>query len=136
MPSSRKSLWESIGFFLLAGGVSACANIAIRHGLSRWLPFELAVLFAYLAGMLIAFALMRRFAFETAAHATHVQLSRFVAVNLWGLTQTLVLSSLLLRYALPRGGIVWHPELIAHTAALACQSITSYVGHRYFTFRR
>lgn len=136
MQRNPKNLWESIGLFLVAGGISACANIAIRHGLSQWLPFELAVFLAYLAGMLIAFTLMRRFAFQAASTATHVQLSRFAAVNVWGLLQTLVLSSLLLRYALPRLGIDWHAELIAHTVALGCQSVTSYVGHRFFTFRR
>ena len=49
--------------YLASGGIAAAANYGSRFVFSLWLPFEAAVVAAYLVGMVTAFLLMRRFAF-------------------------------------------------------------------------
>jgi putative flippase GtrA len=62
------------------------------------------------------------------------QIRGFVLVNMVGLTQTWLLSLLLVNWLLPRIGWTFHAEALAHAAALAAPTITSWFGHRYLTF--
>jgi putative flippase GtrA len=49
--------------FVLVGGVAALVNIVSRLFLSSLMPFEAAVVIAYLVGMVTAFCLSRQFVF-------------------------------------------------------------------------
>ncbi|HRD95617.1 MAG TPA: GtrA family protein [Rubrivivax sp.] len=121
--------------YLAAGIIAAAVNLAARAVLSLWLPFEVAVVLAYAAGMATAFLLMRRFAFGPGARGLASQMSGFVAVNALAVLQTLVVSSLLLRFGLPALGVTHHAELIAHAIGVAVPVVTSYFGHQKWSFR-
>ena len=54
---------REFGRVVAAGGIAAAANWGSRFVVSRWMPFELAVVAAYVVGMCVAFALMRAFVF-------------------------------------------------------------------------
>jgi len=58
-----------------------------------------------------------------------------VAVNMLALLQTLLVSLLLARIVLPKLGVSWHSEEIAHAIGIAVPIVTSYIGHQRLTFR-
>ena len=121
--------------FVLAGGFAALVNFGSRIVLSLWLPYAVAVVMAYCAGMATAFVLNRRFVFRHATNRLHAQIIWFVTINLLALVQTLAVSVLLLRVVLPLCGIGWHAEELSHAAGIAVPIVTSYLGHRRWTFR-
>jgi putative flippase GtrA len=121
--------------FLLAGGVAATLNFGSRIVLSLLLPYPVAVTLAYFFGMATAFVLNRRFVFTGSTNPLHHQALWFVTVNLVALVQTVVVSVLLADFILPRAGLTWHADEIAHAVGIVTPILTSYLGHRRFTFR-
>jgi len=121
--------------YLACGGFAAAVNWGSRFGWSLVLPFQLAVIAAYATGMLVAFVLFRRFVFEAAGSGVAAQARNFVIVNLLGVAQTWVLAVLLVDRVLPAIGWTFQPEACAHAAAIAAPVVTSWFGHRHFTFR-
>lgn len=121
--------------FLAAGGIAALANIGSRIIFSHWMPFAPAIVVAYAVGMLVAFVLNRMFVFQTPRHGLRHQLLWFTGVNVAAVAQTLGISLLLARWLLPWWGIHRHVDTIAHVIGVAVPAVTSYLGHRYVTFR-
>lgn len=107
-----------------------------RFFLSLYLSFTVAVPVAYIFGMLTAYALMRRFVFRASERPLGSKLIRFSVVNAVGLVQVLALSLWLAFSVLPNLGIRSHTNDVAHFLALSTLAITSYFGHRYWTFGR
>lgn len=126
---------RQFGVFLVAGGIAALANIGSRIGFSRLMPYVPAILCAYIVGMVVAFLLNRLFVFRNPRHGLHHQVLWFTAVNLAAVAQTLVVSLLFAHWLLPWAGIHEHVETLAHVIGVAVPTITSYVGHRFITFR-
>ena len=121
--------------FLLAGGVAAAANIGSRIVFSRFMELEAAVVLAYLVGMAVAFVLMRSQVFPPSEAPMRRQAAIFVAVNLAAVLQTLVVTLVLARWALPALGVRRFVEEIAHVAGVCVPVVTSYFGHKHFSFR-
>ncbi|MDB5821304.1 MAG: hypothetical protein JWR21_8 [Herminiimonas sp.] len=121
--------------FLVAGAIAAGANVGSRLVLSIWLPYACAVTCAFLVGLTTAFLIMRRFVFGGFATSLKEQAVGFCLVNALALIQTLMISLVLARWALPAIGVVTHAEAIAHVVGVAVPMFTSYVGHRVLTFR-
>jgi putative flippase GtrA len=121
--------------FLLAGGFAALINFGSRIVLSFWMPNAAADVLAYCVGMATAFALNRQFVFLHPTNRLREQVVWFVVINLVALLQTLAVSELLLRVVLPMCGIVWHAEELAHAAGITVPIVTSYLGHKRWTFR-
>lgn len=121
--------------YLACGACSAAVNWGSRFGWSLVLPFRLAVIAAYATGMLVAFLLFRRFVFEPAGSRLATQVRNFVIVNLLGVTQTWILAVFLVDKVLPAIGWTFQPEAFGHAAGLAAPVVSSWFGHRYFTFR-
>jgi putative flippase GtrA len=121
--------------FLIAGGLAAAANIGSRIFLSVVFPFEIAVVLAYLVGMTMAFFLMRGTVFDASRGKPTHQALRFAAVNLVAVLQTFLISVALARWALPALGMQDGVEATAHAVGIAIPVITSYFGHKYFSFR-
>ena len=122
--------------FVMTSAVSAVFNLFSRWLLSHWILYELAVSLSYLVGMTIAFLLARRFVFEDAGSNWLSQYRRFAVVNVFGYLVTLAISAGLLRIGLPLIGWAWYPEEVAHFVGLASTSVTSYIGHKYYSFGR
>lgn len=122
--------------FLFAAGASVPVNLVARIVFQRWVDFGIAVLLAHVVGMLTAYVLTRLFVFERSGRSTRSELSRFAIVNVASAAVTWAVSVTLAQALFPSIGFRWHPELIAHVTGLAVSSITSFVGHRHFSFAR
>jgi len=120
--------------FLAAGAIAAAANFGSRFVFSQWMRFELAVLCAFVVGLAVGFALMRNFVFDAAGKSCRRQLVWFVAINLLAAAQTFVISVVLARWALPTLGIHRYAEAMAHLVGVVTPIVSSYFGHRLFTF--
>ena len=121
--------------FLVAGGVAAAANFLSRIGLSEFLSYVPAIVIAYLVGMATAFVLNRAFVFRDARNSVGSQAGWFIAINLLAVAQTVLISVLLARWLFPLAGMDFHPETVAHGIGVAVPVITSYLGHRRWSFR-
>lgn len=120
--------------FLALGGLAAGVNFSSRFAWSLVAPFEVAVLLAYATGMVTAFLLFRAFVFPTSPVPVGVQMRNFVLVNLVGAALTWITAMLLSRFAFPAVGFRFHAEAVAHAFAIAVPVLTSWIGHRRFTF--
>ena len=121
--------------FLLTGGFAAAVNFGSRFIFNLWVPFSVAIMLAYLCGMITAFVLNRLFVFRQANNALHHQLFWFCIVNLAAVLQTLLVSLILADSLFPRVGFAWHPHAVAHAIGVALPVISSYVGHKHLSFR-
>jgi putative flippase GtrA len=120
--------------FLVAGGIAAAANFGSRIILSHWLQYVVAIIIAYCIGMVTAFALNRAFVFKQPARSLKHQMSWFILVNLAALLQTIAFSVLLADYVFPMLNIFKHAEMIAHAFGIIIPVVTSYLGHKHFSF--
>jgi putative flippase GtrA len=122
--------------FIAAGGTSSLANAASRWLFSQALSYEIAVVLAYIVGMMVAFVLMRQFVFEgtRGTRAAGDQAIRFIMVNIGSLAQVWIISVGLARVIFPALGFDWHAETIAHIAGLGSLTVTSYIAHKRFSF--
>lgn len=121
--------------FLLCGGLAAGLNWASRFLFSLWMPFEYAVVAAFFVGLSSGYILMRLYVFETKQASVVLQVSKYVVINMLALVQTLLISVLLLHWALPSMGVINHADAIAHLVGVLTPVVTSYFGHKRWSFR-
>jgi putative flippase GtrA len=121
--------------FVIAGGIAAGANFGSRFVFSVFFDYGVAVFFAYLVGMLVAFLLMRGHVFNASDGPLAPQVTKFVGVNVLAVLQTLVISLLLARWVLPSVGIIDHAEALGHLVGVLVPVVTSYFGHKFLTFQ-
>jgi putative flippase GtrA len=122
--------------FVLIGGLAATVNFLSRIFLNQFLSFSISVVVAYFIGMCIAFTLNKLFVFKEADSRTSWQAIMFVFVNLIGVIQTYLVSVALAEWLFPYWEVAWYPREIAHFIGISIPTITSYIGHKYLTFRR
>jgi putative flippase GtrA len=121
--------------FLLVGGLAAVVNWFSRIMISaQGVPFEAAVVVAYLLGMVTAYLLSRMFVFEKTGRSVANEVTRFTLVNMVALVVVWVVSVTLERWLLPAINWTWRPAEVAHAVGVLSPVVTSYLGHRYFTF--
>jgi putative flippase GtrA len=120
--------------FVVVGGIAAAANIISRWLLCSIVPFEAAIVVAYLIGMITAFSLARQFVFEKSDRHLRSEALRFVLVNLVALLQVWIVSIGLADWVFPKIGFIRQAELSAHIIGVLSPVVISYFGHRYFTF--
>lgn len=135
-PASGRGETLRIGLFLIAGGIAAAANFGSRFVFSLWVSYPVAIVMAYLVGMAVAFVLMRRYVFDGGGKPLAPQVAMFALVNVAAVLQTLVVSLLLARWLLPAFGVTAHAEAMAHAVGVAVPMVTSYLGHKWGTFRQ
>jgi len=122
--------------FVITGGAAACVNVAVRIPLNWLMPYSAAIVVAYLVGMTTAFLLARAFVFQPTQGAVAGEYIRFAVVNSVSLLQVLLVSLCLAKIIFPRWGMNWHSETVAHAIGVASPVLTSYYGHKFFSFRR
>lgn len=122
--------------FILAGGIAAGVNWGSNLLLNQVMALELSILLAYLIGMTTAFALSRAFVFASSGRTAHDEYARFALVNLFAVAQVWVVTIVLARVILPSVGWDFRPEAVSHLVGVASPIVTSYLGHKYFTFAR
>ncbi len=122
--------------FMVTGGVAAIVNLVSRYFLNFLTSFASAVAIAYLFGMVTAYVLGRLFVFERSGRTVADEFWRFTVVNLFAAAQVWVISVGLGEYVFPASGFRWHPLDVAHLIGVAVPVLTSYLGHRHFSFAR
>jgi putative flippase GtrA len=126
--------------FLLAGGLAALLNFGSRFFYNLFVNFSTAVVLAFFTGLTAGYLLNKRYVFTTSGNSVTQEITWFVLVNLFALAQTWGLSVYLahvlpgyLEFAGARSNEL--AEAIAHGAGVLLPVFTSYIGHKYLTFR-
>ncbi len=121
--------------FLALGGFSAGVNLVARFALQPLLGFEQSVLVAYMIGMVVAYNLFRVFVFDDTGRSVGSEAWRFTLVNLLALALVWLISVGLARVVFPAIAFTWHAEDIAHFIGVASPAVTSWIGHKRYTFK-
>lgn len=122
--------------FLFAGGFAAAVNFGSRFLYNMYTEFGTAVILAYLTGMVTAFVLTKLFVFEKSRHSTGKEFAYFTLVNAVAVIQTYIISVGLAEHLFPYMGMDLYPKAVAHGAGVIFPVFTSFVGHKYFSFRQ
>lgn len=121
--------------FVFTGGTAAAVNFFSRMLFSLWVDFSVAIVLAYLCGMVTAYLLARAFVFKDSQQHMAKSIGFFVLVNLVAILQTWGISVLLLRYLHPFIADIHLAEAVAHAVGVVVPVFTSYLGHKHFTFK-
>lgn len=121
--------------FLLLGGVAAGVNLLARVALQPLVGFEAAVALAYVCGMIVAYSLFRVFVFGASGRSVASEAWRFTLVNLVSMALVWVISVGLARGVFPAIAFTWHADDIAHVIGVLSPAVTSWIGHKRYTFR-
>jgi putative flippase GtrA len=121
--------------FVATGSLAAATNLVTRYFLDFVMPFELAVVLAYLAGMIVAFLLFQRMIFGNPGTPLRRRVIRFCQVNMLGLALAWAVSTLMARIVLPANGWTFMPFEVAHFIGVAAPTFSSYFLHRNYTYR-
>lgn len=122
--------------FLLVGGLAAGINFISRIGFSEFVSYRIAIVLAYLIGMVTAFLLSKHYVFEQSGRPFKDEFRDFTIVNLFAVIQVWLISVGLAEYFFPYISFIFYPEEVAHLIGLAIPAITSYFGHKYFSFKK
>lgn len=125
---------KRFALFLFAGGTAALVNILSRIAFNWIMPYEIAIVVAYLCGMTTAYLLNKRFVFEASGRGVASEYTRFALVNLAAVAQVWIVSVGLARLVFPAIAFSWHAETVAHVIGVAVPVFTSYLGHKHFSF--
>jgi putative flippase GtrA len=125
--------------FLIFSGAAALANIFLRIALSDLLHlnFYLAISVSYFVGMLINFLLNKNFNFPKGPRKYTQEMQTFIVIALIGLFLTNILSGFFLRII--SGIHIFssnNSKTISHILAVGVVSIYSFIGHKYFTYKK
>lgn len=131
-----KSVHSEFIQFLLVGGFSAAVNFLSRIEFSDFFSYRVAVILAYLVGMLTAFLLSKHYVFEQSGRPFKDELRDFTIVNIFAVIQVWLISVGLAEYFFPYISFSFYPEEVAHLIGLGIPAVTSYFGHKYFSFRK
>lgn len=132
----KKIIQSEFFQFLMVGGLAAGVNFVTRIGFSEFFSYRIAIILAYLIGMITAFALSKHYVFEQSGRPFKDELRDFTIVNIFAVIQVWLISVGLAEYLFPFISFTFYPEEVAHLIGLAIPAITSYFGHKYFSFRK
>lgn len=121
--------------FLLTGGFAAAVNFGSRILYNQWMSFSWAVIWAYITGMLTAYTLAKMFVFKESKQTTRNSVMYFILVNMVAVVQTWLISMALAYYVLPSIHVNQYKNEIAHAVGVMIPVFTSYIGHKYFSFK-
>ena len=121
--------------FLTVSGFAAAVNFFARILINNVTSYAMAIILAYIVGMITAFSLNKMFVFSRGQKKTMHQFAVFTLVNIAAILQTLVISLLLRDCFFSSVGFDFHPDEVAHIIGLGVPAFTSYLGHKYFSFK-
>ncbi len=121
--------------FLLTGGTAAVVNFCTRIVYSNWMGFSASVVLAYLTGMVTAYILARIFVFKASTQTLQRSVLLFALVNVLAIVQTWAVSLLMAYAVLPMLGVTRFTLEIAHAIGIVVPVFTSFLGHKYWSFR-
>jgi putative flippase GtrA len=120
--------------FLFAGGSAAAVNFLSRILYSEFFTFSVAIVLAYLTGMVTAYLLNRVFVFDRGDHSTGREIVYFCLVNVVAVLQTWLISMGLYFYFLS-DKLPQYAEELSHFIGVIIPVFTSFMGHKYLTFK-
>lgn len=120
--------------FLITGGTAALVNFGSRIVYNQWVSFSVAIVLAYLTGMVTAFLLARWLVFKKSEQSFARSAMMFGAVNVIAVFQTWLITMGLALYVLPHFGVTLFVAEIAHAFGVMVPVFTSYLGHKHFSF--
>ena len=132
----KKILSNQVFLFLLVGGFAAGCNFFSRIIFNQWFSYSTSIVLAYLIGMLVAFVLNKFIVFKDSSQTLNKSILFFSLINLLAVLQTWSVSLLLKAIILPKLGLENHIDEIAHAFGVVFPVITSYIGHKKFSFKK
>lgn len=121
--------------FTAVGAAAAAANIGSRVVFDLWTAYIPAMVLAFFVGLSTAFVLNRSWVFLKSGKHWMNEAAWFAVVNLFGLAQTIAISWILARHALPAIGLTRFVDVVAHSIGVVVPIVTSYLGHKHITFK-
>ena len=126
--------------FLFAGGLAALLNFGSRFFYNLFVNFSAAVVLAFFTGLTAGYVLNKLFVFRSSGNSIRQEIGWFIVINLFALLQTWGLSVYLAQVLSQYGSFTGRAgdtlaEAIAHGAGVLLPVFTSYIGHKYITFR-
>ncbi len=121
--------------FLITGGTAAAVNFGSRIVYNRWMEFSIAIIAAYLTGMVTAFVLAKLFVFTNGLQGIRRSAVIFTLVNLVAVVQTWMISMGLAYYVLPWMKVSRFVPEISHAVGVMVPVFTSFIGHKRWSFR-
>lgn len=121
--------------FLVSGCTASALNILLRLGFGQFMAYIPSIALAYVFSTLAAYLLNRHLVFKSTSTRYHVEATQFYVVNVVGLCQTILISSLLAHLLEQRLGLpLQASQTLAHVGALSTLAVTSFLLHKYWTF--
>lgn len=121
--------------FIAAGGTAALANFLSRISLGYFMDYVPSIIAAYLIGMITAYLICRIWVFEPSTHTLLQQISYFTLINVLAVAQTVLISLIFLKYIFIGISDLFWRESTAHFVGICVPIFTSYIGHKYVTFK-
>jgi len=121
--------------FVIAGSFAALVNFLSRFVYSIFFDFPYAVALAYATGMIVAFILFKVFVFKLSTNSMNKSILLFILVNIISFLQTFAVSMVLVYQVLPDLGVHLFDKAIGSGIGIIVPVITSFIGHKYFTFK-
>lgn len=121
--------------FLFVGGIAAGTNFISRIGFSDFFSYRISIVLAYIVGMIVAFTLFKLYVFEKSNLHYSQEIKNFTIVNVFGIIQVWGISVGLAEYLFPYISFSFYPDEVAHFIGLGVPAISSYFGHKYFSFK-
>ena len=122
--------------FVAVGGVAALVNFASRFFYSELMSYRMAIVIAYVTGMIAAFVLSKYLVFMPSGRHMAKEFFYFGVVNLLAVAQVWLISVGLAEYLFPAIGFGFYPYAVAHLVGISVPVVTSYLGHKHLSFRR
>jgi putative flippase GtrA len=122
-------------FFIFSGGAAALANLISRFFLNIYISFELAVLFAYFVGMLVAYFLTRYYVFSPSNSISTPEFIRFIQVNILSALIVWCVSVYLENIFFPHINFIFYSKEISHLIGVLSPLFFSFFAHKFYTFR-
>ena len=120
--------------FVAAGGFAALVNFVSRIIFNFLFSFEVSVVLAYLIGMITAYILTKIFVFKAKSVGLVSSSIKFTIVNILAVLQTYFISVYLYYWLNNNINFDYNKE-VAHFVGIAFPVITSYIGHKYYSFK-
>ena len=120
--------------FVAAGGFAALVNFVSRISFNFLFSFEVSVVLAYLIGMITAYILTKIFVFKAKSVGLVSSSIKFTIVNILAVLQTYFISVYLYYWLNNNINFDYNKE-VAHFVGIAFPVITSYIGHKYYSFK-
>ncbi|ENM5855489.1 GtrA family protein [Vibrio mimicus] len=122
--------------FVLTGGLAAAVNFSTRILFSYHFSFSISIVLAYILGMFTAFLLAKVYVFQGSGNSIQKSIFWFITINIFSVLQTWAISMWMYNQALELLSIntPFNKE-ISHAFGVIFPVFTSFIGHKYLTFK-